>query len=143
MFFRFFTRLMPMLALVGGTMFALVGNASSAMADCTAPYCYGAIAAALWNDASGSAHVATGISWNYSSLGQAQTNAIGQCQSRGGPNCLTVGAFGMGGCGYIATGNSQNGVKYGVGGSPQEALNMCSAGGYSCGAPIGGCTAGR
>ncbi|HEY1735903.1 MAG TPA: DUF4189 domain-containing protein [Methylovirgula sp.] len=130
------------IALIVGSSIALMGSVSQALADCTPGACYGAIATATWNDSSGAAYVASGIGWNYSTPDLAANGAVSQCQGYGGQGCTVVGTFANGGCGYVTTGTNANGVKWGVGATPQEALSQCQDGGYTCNPPAGGCTAG-
>src|SRR5882724_9487379 len=99
----FFTKTLGVIAL--GTMSALL-CAEIALADCTPPECYGAVAAGMWRDWSGAAHVSIGSSYNFSQDAYAQQGALNQCHSGGGMNCAVVGHFSHGGCGYIASGNN-------------------------------------
>ncbi len=101
---------------------------------------WGAIAVASWNDSSGAAHVASGVAWNYRTLSLASDAAMSQCQGYGGQNCQIVGNFSNGGCGYVAVGTGTGGVRWGIGPTPEEATAQCSAGGFVCKAPAGGCT---
>lgn len=104
---------------------------------------YGAVAVSMWNDNSGQAHVATGISWDWPFLSSATEDAMNRCKSSGGTTCQVVGTFKNGGCGYVATGHNERGVRYGMGATPNEAYDECSTGGYTCKTPIGGCTKAR
>ena len=141
MLLKSFPRMAAKIALIAGTSIALMGSVSQAFADCTPGNCYGAIAAATWNDSSGSAYVASGIAWNYESENAASSAAISQCQSYGGGNyCTIVGNFSNGGCGYVTTGSNATGVRWGVGATAEEALNQCQMGGFTCNQPSGGCT---
>lgn len=148
MLLKSFRRAMPQLAvsksvILAGAAFALIASGSLAFADCTPGNCYGAIATALWNDSSGAAYVASGIGWNYDSESGASAGAIAQCQGYGGGSyCKVVGTFSNGGCGYVTTGSNATGVRWGIGGTAQEALNQCQMGGFTCKQPVGGCTAG-
>jgi hypothetical protein len=148
MLLKSFSRAMPRLAVTkflvfGGAAFALMTSGSLAFADCTPGNCYGAIATALWNDSSGAAYVASGIGWNYDSANDASNAAIAQCQGYGGGSyCKVVGTFSNGGCGYVTTGTNASGVRWGIGGTAQDALDQCQQGGFTCKTPVGGCTAG-
>jgi len=138
-----FSRAMLKLAVSAGAILTLMASGSLAFADCTTPNCYGAIAAALWNDSSGAAYVATGVAYNYPSGPDASNAAIAQCQGYGGGSyCTTVGTFSNGGCGYVTTGTNSTGVRWGIGPTPQDATNQCQQGGFTCKEPVGGCTAG-
>ncbi|MCB1549758.1 MAG: DUF4189 domain-containing protein [Hyphomicrobiaceae bacterium] len=101
---------------------------------------YGAIAVALWRESSGRSRVAVGVGWKYRSLSEASRSAMSQCQGRGGQGCRVVTTFSNGGCGYVATGSSSNGVSYGTGATPRIALSECRKNGHSCSRAIGGCT---
>lgn len=142
MLLKSFPRAAAKIALIAVTSIALMGSVSRAFADCTPGACYGAIAAATWNDSSGAAYVATGVAYNYDSDTGASNAAVSQCQSYGGQNCTVVGTFSNGGCGYVTTGTNATGVRWGMGPTSDEALNQCQMGGYTCRPPSGGCTAG-
>jgi hypothetical protein len=98
---------------------------------------WGAVAAGLWRDGSGTAHVAVGSGIRYPSKSAAEQEALHQCEMRG-QNCEVVGTWNKD-CGYIAPGSSDDGVHWGMAATEQGALNECQAGGYECKNPIGGC----
>lgn len=141
MVLNLFLRTITKTAMIASSGLVLAGSVSLAFADCTPGACYGAIAAAQWNDSSGSAYVATGVSLNLSSADLAASSAVSQCQGYGGQNCAVVGTFANGGCGYVSTGTNATGARWGIGATPDEALSQCQTGGYTCKQPIGGCTA--
>jgi hypothetical protein len=101
---------------------------------------WGAVAAALWNDSNGRSRVATGAAWRYSTMEEASDAAMSGCKQRGGEDCRVLGTFKNGGCGYIATGDSDDGVGYGTGSSESDAINTCRSKGLNCLSAAGGCT---
>ena len=98
---------------------------------------WGAVAAGLWRDGGGTAHVAVGSGIRYPTKSDAESEALRQCQMNG-QNCEIVGTWNRD-CGYIAPGANDSGVHWGMAATEQGALNECEAGGYNCKAPIGGC----
>lgn len=115
-----------------------VGPGQTCPAD--APGSWGALAAGLWNDSSGAAHVASGAAWNYPTISAASDAAMAQCKSYGGQNCSIVGTFSNGGCGYITVGTGNGATRWGIGPTAADATNQCTAGGFTCRPPVGGCT---
>jgi hypothetical protein len=102
---------------------------------------WGAIAVVTWNDSSGAAHVAAGVSSNYKTISQASAAALTDCQNQsGGTPCQVVSTFENGGCGYVSVGQGTNDVRWGIGPNAQTALNECTATGDTCKTPIGYCT---
>ena len=102
---------------------------------------WGAVAAALWRDSSGTAHVRSGYAANYPTEEAARNAALSKCEEGAAGNCRIVGTFHNGGCGYIAVGNSSRGVSWGAGATAAAAESECRQGGeYDCNRAIGGCT---
>jgi hypothetical protein len=96
------------------------------------------VAAALWRSGDGRAHVAAGFSGTQLSAQDATASALGACQSAGGRGCQNFGP--VRGCAFIVVGNTRGGVAYGVGGSPEAAVDSIrAAGATSWKNPIGGC----
>ena len=96
------------------------------------------VAAALWRSGNGAANVAVGFSGTQPTA-QAATNAALQlCANAGGRGCQNLGP--VRGCAYIVVGKTRNGVAYGAGGSPEDAIaSVKSSGATSWNRPIGGC----
>jgi hypothetical protein len=96
------------------------------------------VAGAVWRGGDGSAYVAVGFSGTQPTPDGATAAALQACQSAGGVGCQNYGP--VRGCAYIVVGSYPNGVAYGVGGSPNDAIAEArSAGATSWHAPIGGC----
>jgi Domain of unknown function (DUF4189) len=96
------------------------------------------VAAALWRTRDGRARVAVGFSGTQPTPEDATASAVAQCVGAGGPNCQNFGP--VRGCAYIVVGRTRGGVAYGVGGSPDAAINSIrSAGATSWQTPLGGC----
>lgn len=114
-----------------------------AAADCNAEDgCYGALAAASWNDYDGRAKMSVGSAYNHPSEYEADEAARAQClESSEGNYCEIVGNFSYGACGYITIGTRGGKIRWTSGKDADEVYNRCSSGGYSCNWPIGGCTA--
>jgi hypothetical protein len=96
------------------------------------------VAAAVWRSGDGRAHVAAGFSGTQPSAQDATAAALTLCQNAGGRGCQNFGP--VRGCAYVVVGRTRGGVAYGVGGSPDAAINSIrSAGATSWQTPIGGC----
>jgi hypothetical protein len=97
------------------------------------------LAAAMWNDTSGTARVAVGYSGGQPTATTAANAAVQECQSSGGQGCHTVGDA-VRGCAYITWGNSAGAVAWGAGGTAQDAISEVKANGATSWiTPIGGC----
>jgi len=96
------------------------------------------VAAALWRSGDGLAHVAVGFSGAQDTGEAATASAIQQCQGAGGRGCRNLGP--VRGCAYIVAAKTRDGVAFGAGGSPEDAIASAKeAGAVSWGRPIGGC----
>jgi hypothetical protein len=97
-----------------------------------------AVAAATWNDASGTAHVAIGFSGSQTTQQAALNEAAAMCQADGGQGCQTYGPWNAG-CAFIIAGANSTGVAWWSDNNAQNLINQCSSAGYTCNPPIGGC----
>lgn len=99
---------------------------------------WNAVASVTWNEADGSASAASGYSGDQPSEESARAAAEEACRGAGGYGCQTVATWNSG-CGFITVGNNYDGVLVVTGASQAETYDDCTARGYSCEWPIGGC----
>lgn len=102
-----------------------------------APVRWGAFAAALTKT-----RVSIGSAVRYNTKEEAEAAALAQCRSNKVPGCKIVSTFT--GCGYITQGKNERRrlIGWGMGPTPEVALQECGKSGKSCAQPIGGCNSG-
>ncbi len=100
---------------------------------------WGAVAAAFWRDSNGTYRAVAGTAWRRPSENDAIKLALNSCRNRGGQGCRIISNT-FTGCGYIAIGSRGSRLQYGTGESPAAAVDECRKGGFTCQAPVGGCS---
>jgi hypothetical protein len=99
---------------------------------------YGASAAGI--DEGFNNVVGVGVAWNYPTLAAAEAWAITNCTQQGVSSCRIVGTWSGRACGFITSGQGDDGmVAWGSGASQEEAYAQCMARVAYCRAPVGGC----
>jgi hypothetical protein len=131
-------RTMSRLRLLPGFLGALLVLAPTATFSQQATNLWMAVAAATWNDPSGTAHVAIGYSGSQTTEQAATNEALTMCQADGGQGCQAYGPWNSG-CAFIVAGSNTTGVSWWADNSEQNLINQCRSAGYTCNYPIGGC----
>ncbi len=97
-----------------------------------------AVANASWRDEKGTAHAAGAFSGLTSSREEAIEKALRGCQAQGAKGCTLSGPYDSG-CIYITVGSNAAGSHGGIAETADEAMRICTEGGFSCRKPVGGC----
>jgi hypothetical protein len=100
-----------------------------------------AIACGVWRNSDG-AHVHAGVALNRDSKAEAEADVLAECREQA-QNCV-VRSTGQGGCGWVTVGTKRDAAGKGVaacatGPTKERALANCTAEGYNCDEPKGGC----
>jgi hypothetical protein len=97
-----------------------------------------AVARASWRDEKGVAHAAGAFSGIMSSREEAIEKAMSGCRAQGAEGCTLAGPYDTG-CLYITVGSNAAGSHGGIAETAEEAMRICSEGGFTCRKPVGGC----